>query len=218
MSDDSLRATLGVDALRADALEALAGFHATDSNTDGEQVQRLQRTAKRYRLREQGPGTTSYKDAPHLRPDALRTALVRDPRPREIERALSCLDNSDPAAARRLRDDPAGASLSDLALLVAETETARRKAGLEATPAPVEISETPFAEMLRAFDDIGIEIQVPRPPHGLLTSEQLLTRLAELRHEVQDAERRYDVEAVALRQMEAEQVAADLAQRASHGL
>jgi hypothetical protein len=67
----------------------------------------------------------SFKDYPQLRPAALRAALVSSPRPAEVADALDRLQNVDPGAARRVREDPRGVSEGDLYWLASQTDTAR---------------------------------------------------------------------------------------------
>lgn len=142
-AEDAAKApTRDSDELRAAALRAVAAFHATDAEPPVEQIERAQRAAACYELRSRGPVEITFEEAPHLRPNALRAALAAHPPP-EINDALTRLAAFDLAAATRLRNTPWKVPEADLALLVAETATARRKAGLsEATRSIVTVSET----------------------------------------------------------------------------
>jgi hypothetical protein len=112
------------DPERAAAKRAVAAFRALDSAPDAQTLARRQRAAELLDARARGDVKLNFADHPDLRPDALRRALVANPRPMAIADALDRLEMLDPRRARRLRDDPLNASDADLGWLVCQTDMA----------------------------------------------------------------------------------------------
>lgn len=111
-----------------EAQAAMIGYHATRQSADSGSLRRRERSVALSRI---STIELPLADHPHLRPEALRRSLRDQVGSDEIHVALERLERLDPDLAARLRTDADGASLADLAWLVAQTETAQRLVALQ---------------------------------------------------------------------------------------